>query len=425
MTRSDELFERGRARIPGGVNSPVRAFGAVGGTPVFFREGRGSRVIDVDGTECIDLVGSWGPLILGHAHPDVVEAVCAAARRGTSFGAPTEAEVELADRIVERVPSVEKVRLVNSGTEAGMTAARLARGFTGRSHVIKFAGCYHGHADPFLIQAGSGALTFGVPSSPGVPPEVASSTHLARFNDLGDVESILESKPGEFAAIIVEPIAGNMGTIPPADGFLEGLRSLATKHGALLVFDEVMTGFRVAPGGAQELYGITPDLTMMAKVVGGGLPLGAVGGRAEILDHLAPEGPVYQAGTLSGNPLATAAGIATLRLLGEPGVYEALEAKGARLEAGLREAMSGAAVPVTLQRVGSMATAFFVEGPVTSLDSLAGIDTQIFARFFHGMLRRGVYLAPSQYEACFLSTAHTDEDIDRIVEAAGEAVREL
>ncbi len=421
---SKELFERAKLRIPGGVNSPVRAFGAVGGTPVFFSEGRGSRLIDVDGNEYIDLVASWGPLILGHAYPEVVEAVIAATRRGTSFGAPTAAEVELAELIAGPMPSVEKVRLVNSGTEAGMTAVRLARGITGRDRVVKFAGCYHGHSDGFLIQAGSGALTFGVPSSPGVPEAVASKTHLATFNDAGSVGAVLEEYRGDVATVIVEPVAGNMGTVPPAPGFLEGLRDLCTEHGTLLIFDEVITGFRVGAGGAQERYGVLPDISAMGKVVGGGLPLGAIGAAAEILDQLAPTGPIYQAGTLSGNPLATAAGIATLTALRRDGMYEELEAKGARLEEGLRDAIQTSGTRATVQRVGSMMTLFFLEGPVVNLDSLAGIDTGIYARFFHAMLRRGVYLPPSQYEACFVSLAHSDDDIDRIVEAAGEALGE-
>jgi glutamate-1-semialdehyde 2,1-aminomutase len=425
MSRSEELFVRAKASIPGGVNSPVRAFGAVGGTPIFLREGAGSRVIDVDGKEYVDLVGSWGPLILGHAHPEVLAAISRAAARGTSFGAPTEAEVELAESIVSIVPSVEKVRLVSSGTEACMTAARLARGVTGRDRLLKFVGNYHGHADGFLIAAGSGALTMGVPSSPGVPRVVASLTHLARFNDLESVSAQLDAHSGEFAALIVEPVAGNMGTVPPEPGFLEGLRELATAHGALLIFDEVMTGFRVHRAGAQELYRVRPDLTTFAKVVGGGLPLGAVGGPADILDRLAPVGPIYQAGTLSGNPLATAAGLATLEILGRPGVYETLESKGARLETGLRRALADCPIPWCYQRVGSMATLFFAAGPVRGLHSLDGLDTRPWARFFHAMLDRGVYLPPSQYEAFFLSLAHDDRDLEIIIDATKSAVREL
>ncbi|MBI4604111.1 MAG: glutamate-1-semialdehyde 2,1-aminomutase [Planctomycetes bacterium] len=425
MTTSKELFERAQRVIPGGVSSPVRAFKAVGGTPVFFRSGRGSRVADVEGREYVDCVGSWGPLILGHAHPEVVEAVVEAARRGTTFGAPTEAEVELAELIARRMPSVEKARLVSSGTEAALSALRLARGFTGRDRVIKFEGCYHGHGDSFLVKAGSGALTFGTPSSPGVPAALAALTHNARFNDLDSVRAILEGHPGEVAAVIVEPVVGNMGCVPPRPGFLQGLRELCDRHGALLILDEVITGFRLAPGGAQELYGVRADLTVMGKVVGGGLPLGAYGGRAEILARVAPEGPVYQAGTLSGNPLATAAGIATLKALGRPGAYEELDGKGRRLEEGVRRAMARSSLPLCFQRVGSMATLFFARGPVESLDSLGDCRTDRYAKLFHALLRRGVYFPPAQYEAFFLSLAHSDEDIDRIAQAVGEALGEV
>jgi glutamate-1-semialdehyde 2,1-aminomutase len=425
VTRSDDLFARAQRVIPGGVNSPVRAFGAVGGTPVFYRQGRGARVVDADGRELIDLVASWGPLILGHAHPAVVAAVCEAARRGTTFGAPTAAEVELAETVAARMPAVEKLRLVSSGTEAGMSAARLARGFTRRDRIVKFAGCYHGHADSFLIAAGSGALTFGTPSSPGVPAELAKLTHLARFNDLEGVRAILEAHRREVAAVFVEPVAGNIGVVPPRPGFLEGLRALCDEHGALLVLDEVITGFRVAAGGAQELYRVRPDLVMLGKVLGGGLPLAGFGGRAEILDRLAPSGPVYQAGTLSGNPLATAAGLATLRELGRPGVYEELGRKSARLQAGLEAAVRGTGIAAVVQRVASMLTLFFQSQPVESLDSLAAVDTRRYARFFHGMLARGVALPPSQYEALFVSTAHTDADIDQVVAAAREVLSAL
>jgi glutamate-1-semialdehyde 2,1-aminomutase len=425
MTLHEELFHRARRVIPGGVNSPVRAFGAVGGTPVFLREGRGARVVDVAGREYVDLMGSWGPLILGHAHPEVVEAVTRAARLGTSFGAPTPAEVELAELVVERMPSVEQVRLVNSGTEAGMSSIRLARGYTGRPLIVKFEGCYHGHGDSFLIRAGSGALTFGAPSSPGVPEAAAALTLVARFNDLESVRQLVAGRPGEVAAVIVEPVAGNMGTVPPRPGFLEGLRDLCQENGALLIFDEVITGFRVARGGAQERYGVLPDLTVMGKVIGGGLPVGAFGGRREILEKLAPSGPVYQAGTLSGNPLATAAGLATLKVLGRAGAYEELEEKGSRLEDALRGAAAGCRLPLTIQRVGSMMTLFFVNGPVEGLDSLKEVRTDVYGKFFHGMLRRGVCLPPSQYEAFFVSLAHTGEDIDRVGEAARETFREL
>jgi len=425
MPSSQELFERALKVIPGGVNSPVRAFRAVGGTPVFFAQGSGSRLRDVEGREYIDCVGSWGPLILGHAHPEVIEAVAAAARRGATFGAPTEAEVELAELITRRVPSIERVRLVSSGTEACLAAVRLARGFTGRDGIVKFDGCYHGHGDGFLIKSGSGALTLGVPSSPGVPAALAGLTHSARFNDLDSVAAVFQRHVDRIAAVIVEPVVGNMGTVPPRPGFLAGLRELCDRHGALLIFDEVMTGFRVAPGGAQELYGVRPDLTTLGKIVGGGLPLAAFGGRADILARLAPEGPVYQAGTLSGNPLATAAGIATLRALARAGVYDDLETKSARLESGLRAALRESRLPWCYQRAGSMATLFFALGPVESLDSLAGVRTDLYAAFFHGLLARGVYFPPSQYEAFFLSLAHSERDIDAIVVAVGEVLGEI
>ncbi len=425
MSASRDLFDRAKRVIPGGVNSPVRAFGAVGGTPIFFASGSGSRLRDVEGREYIDCVGSWGPLILGHAPPEVVSAVKTAAERGTTFGAPTEAEVVLAEMIAKRMPSVERVRLVSSGTEGALSAVRLARGFTGRDRIVKFEGCYHGHADSFLIKTGSGALTLGVPSSPGVPAALASLTHNARFNDLESVRSILEMHPGEIACVIVEPVAGNMGTVPPRPGFLEGLRDLCDRHGALLILDEVITGFRVAAGGAQELYGVRADLTVMGKVVGGGLPLGAYGGRAEVMDRIAPVGPVYQAGTLSGNPLATAAGIATLEVLRRPGVYAELERKGRRLEDSLRKVIARSSLPLCFQRVGSMATLFFVKGPVESLDSLSLVRTDLYGKLFHGLLRRGVYFPPAQYEAFFLSLAHSDPEIDRIVDAVEEAIGEL
>jgi glutamate-1-semialdehyde 2,1-aminomutase len=424
MATSKDLFERANKAIPGGVNSPVRAFGAVGGTPVFFQSGAGSRVRDVEGREYVDCVGSWGPLILGHSHPEVLEAVVEAARKGTTFGAPTEREVELAEMIRERMPSVERVRLTSSGTEACLTAVRLARGFTGRDRIIKFEGCYHGHGDSFLIKTGSGALTLGVPSSPGVPAALAGLTHNARFNDLGAVEAIFSKHTGEIAAVIAEPVVGNMGTVPPRPGFLQGLRSLCDRNGALLILDEVITGFRLAPGGAQELYGVRADITTLGKVVGGGLPLGALGGRRDVMEKLAPVGPVYQAGTLSGNPLATAAGIATLKVMGRPGVYSELEAKGKRLEASIEGAIARSKLPLAYQRVGSMATLFFAQGPIESLDSLAKVRTDHYARFFHGLLRRGVYFPPSQYEAFFLSMAHGQRDLDLIARAASEAMEE-
>ena len=425
MDSSVDMFERAQRVIPGGVNSPVRACDSVGGKPVFFREGRGSRLVDVDGREYVDVMGSWGPLILGHAHPDVVSAVCGAARGGTSFGACTAAEVELAELITSRFNSVEKVRLVSSGTEAAMSALRLARGATGRDEVVKFAGCYHGHADSFLIQAGSGALTLGVPSSPGVPADLAKLTHLARFNDLDNVRKIFEEAGASIAALIVEPVAGNMGVVPPAEGFLAGLREICDEHAALLIFDEVITGFRVSAGGAQERYEVVPDLTVMGKVVGGGLPVGGFGGPAKLMDQVAPEGPVYQAGTLSGNPLATAAGLATLRALGEEGIYETLERSGAALAAGLEAAIASAGVTARVQRVGSMMTLFFNESPVASLDSLDGVRTDLYARFYQGMLEAGVTLPPSQYEAFFVSTAHSEEDIGKISAAAETVLSSL
>ena len=424
MSHNEALFERAKKVIPGGVNSPVRAFGSVGGTPRFYVSGRGSKVRDADGNEYIDCVGSWGPLILGHSAEEVNRAIETALRRGSTFGAPTEAEVALAEAIAERVPSIEVSRLTSSGTEACMSAARLARGFTGRDRIVKFAGCYHGHGDSFLIKAGSGGLTFGTPSSPGVPAALAELTLTARFNDIESVRGLFQRHGEEIAAVFVEPIAGNMGTVPPREGFLEGLRAVCSEHGALLILDEVITGFRVARGGAQELYGITPDITTLGKVVGGGLPLAAFGGRREVFDHLAPEGPVYQAGTLSGNPLATAAGLATLSALGREGVYEELEEKGARLEAMIGEALVSSGLDACYQRAGSMATLFFTAGPVESLDSLDRVDTGRYGRFFHALLRRGVAFPPSQYEAFFLSLAHTGDDLDRIGEAVREALAE-
>ncbi len=419
--RSRAAFEQARRVIPGGVDSPVRGFGAVGGTPVFIRQGRGCRIIDLDGNEYIDHVCSWGPLIAGHAHPKVVEAVKAAAEKGASFGAPTEAETQLAERIVDAVASIEKVRFVNSGTEAAMSAVRLARGATGRDKIVKFAGCYHGHVDALLVAAGSGATTFGVPSSPGIPKGVTSGTLLAEYNDLASAEKLFASHGEAIAAVIVEPVAGNMGVIPPADGFLAGLRKLCTKHGALLVFDEVITGFRAARGGAQELFGVTADLTILGKIIGGGLPVGAYGGRAEIMDQIAPTGPVYQAGTLSGNPLAMAAGIATLDLLAEEGAYEQLETRAAQLAAGLEAVAKAADVATFHTRVGSMLCTFFSEGPVTDYASAKRADTDAYGRFFHAMLAGGVYLAPSQFETMFVSLAHGEADIAATIAAAALA----
>jgi glutamate-1-semialdehyde 2,1-aminomutase len=425
MSRSDELHEQATKVIPGGVNSPVRAFRSVGGSPLTIAGGRGSRVTDADGREYIDCVCSWGPLVLGHAHPAVIDAVKEAAEQGTSFGAPTERELRLAEKIVALVPGIEKVRLVNSGTEATMSAVRLARAATGRDAIIKFEGCYHGHADSFLVKAGSGAATFGQPSSPGVPEALAAQTLNATFNDLASVERLLDAHPGEIACIIVEPVAGNMGVVPPAEGFLPGLRDLTTQHGALLIFDEVITGFRLGLGGAQAFYGVTPDLTTLGKIIGGGLPVGAFGGPAGLMDRMAPDGPVYQAGTLSGNPLATAAGLATLDVLETEAPYERMDALAAKLCAGLAGGAGAAGIDVTVNGVASMGCAFFAKGPVRNYQDAAASDTELFARFHRGMLQRGVYLAPSQFEAFFVSAAHTGEDVGCIVQAAGDVLGEL
>ena len=423
--KSESAFRAAREVLPGGVSSPVRAFGAVGGTPRFIARGDGALMTDVDDNTYIDYVGSWGPLILGHADERVVAAVNKAVARGCSFGAPTESEVRLAEMVVTRVPSVEMVRFVNSGTEATMSAVRLARGFTGRDGIVKFEGCYHGHVDALLVKAGSGALTFGTPSSPGVPAGTTRDTYLLPYNDVDAVKRLFADRGDRIAAVLVEPVAGNIGCVPPIDGFLSGLQEVCNQHGALLIFDEVMTGFRVAPGGAQELYGIRPDLTCMGKVLGGGLPMAAYGGRRDVMERISPVGPVYQAGTLSGNPLAMAAGIATLEALAEEGVYETLEARSARLGAGLADAARQAGVPAYHTRVASMLCTFFTPGPVTDLASASASDTRAYARYFHAMLDRGVYLAPSQFECMFVSTAHTDELIDTTVEAAAEAFAEV
>ena len=425
MTQSEVLFERARRSIPGGVNSPVRAFKGVGGTPLFIRKAEGSRMWDADGRAYIDYVGSWGPMILGHAWPPVLEAITETARRGTSFGAPCALEIELAERVVRMVPSIEKVRFVSSGTEATMSALRLARGFTGRRKILKFDGCYHGHADSLLVAAGSGVATLGIPGSAGVPHGTVADTLVAPYNDLSAVERVIAEHGADLAAVIVEPVAGNMGCVPPREGYLNGLRDLTRKAGALLIFDEVMTGFRVALGGAQTLYGGKPDITCLGKIIGGGLPVGAYGGRAEIMDHIAPDGPVYQAGTLSGNPLAMAAGCVTLDALARPGPYEKLEATSARLHGGLLEAISGSDVKATINRVGSMITLFFTPGPVTDYASAKTSETALYARFFHEMLEHGVYLPPAQYEAAFVSLAHSVSDVDATVSAAREAFRAL
>ena len=408
---SDALFETAQRLMPGGVNSPVRAFRGVGGAPFFVARAEGARLVDVEGRSYVDFLGSWGPLILGHAAAAVVEAVSEATRRGTSYGAPTPGEVEMAELIGRAVPSMEMLRLVSSGTEAAMSAIRLARGATGRDFIIKFDGCYHGHADSLLVKAGSGGATFGVPDSLGVPKALAALTLTVAFNDLEAVRGQLEAHPGQVAAVIVEPVAGNMGVVGPAPGFLAGLRDLTTRHGSLLIFDEVITGFRVAWGGAQARYGVAPDLTCLGKIIGGGLPVGAYGGSRALMERVAPLGGVYQAGTLSGNPLAVAAGLATLRALERPGVYERLEERGARVEWDIVEAAAASGVPITVNRVGSMLTVFFTAGPVTDYASAKRADTDRYARYFHGMREGGVFLAPSQFETAFLSLAHTDEDL--------------
>ncbi len=423
-TRSKTLFDAAQQVIPGGVNSPARAYGPVGGDPLFIVKGEGARIVDADGASYIDFVGSWGPLILGHAHPEIVAAVNAAAAGGTSFGAPTEIEVKMAQLVTEMVPSVEMVRMVNSGTEATMSAIRLARGHTGRNKIVKFEGCWHGHADSFLIQAGSSALTMGAPSSPGVTPGTAADSITVPFNDLEAVEKAVVENRNEIAAVIVEPIAGNMGVIPPVPSFLQGLRDITAEMGIVLIFDEVITGFRVSQGGAQDLYGVTPDLTTLGKIIGGGLPVGAFGGRREIMSDISPLGKmVSQAGTLSGNPLAMTAGYETLRRLQEPGVYEALEAKAQALETGILENLKALGLKYQTNRVGSIMTLFFTEVPVASFDAANACDQDLFARYFREMLNRGVYLAPSQFEAAFVSLAHSDADIDATIKANYEALK--
>lgn len=416
--RSSQLFAEAEKVIPGGVNSPVRAFKAVGGTPIFVKSAKGAYLYDEDGNRLIDYINSWGPMILGHAYEPVVEALTERAKLGTSFGMPTELETKIAALAVEMVPNVDKIRFVNSGTEACMSAIRLARGFTKRDKIIKFAGCYHGHSDSFLIAAGSGLSTFGVPNSPGVTEGTAKDTLLARFNDLENVSALIEANPNEIAAIIVEPVAGNMGCVPPLNGFLEGLRELCSANGILLIFDEVMTGFRLAAGGVQELFGIQADIVCFGKVIGGGLPVGAFAAREEIMNHLAPLGPVYQAGTLSGNPLAMAAGLAMLEALNnDRAVFQRLEEKTAYLEAGIRKVLTANNVVFTINRVGSMISVHFDAEPVVDFQSAAKGDNSTFKKFFHGLLQEGIYIAPSAYETWFITDALTYEDLDATIQA--------
>jgi len=420
---SSELLRRAQRVMPGGVNSPVRAFKSVPGDPVFVKRAQGARLTGADGTSYIDYVGSWGPMILGHAHREVVEAVQAAAADGSSYGAPTEAEIGLAEDILGAYPSMDMVRMTSSGTEAVMGALRVARGFTGRDLVVKFEGCYHGGADYLLVKAGSGLATLGSPDSAGIPAAIAGTTIVLPFNDLAALQELLAARGDEIAAVIVEPVVGNMGCVPPADGYLAGLRTATAKHGCLLVFDEVMTGFRLAYGGAQERFGIEPDLTTLGKIVGGGLPVGAYGGRRDIMERIAPSGPVYQAGTLSGNPLAVAAGRATLRLLREPGVYARLEATGAALQAGIEAAAGEAGVAITVQRMGSMLTPYFRDGAVTNFDEASASDMDAFGRFHAGLLAAGVHWPPSQYESGFISLAHDEAIVEQTLEAVRSALR--
>ncbi len=425
MSRSHDLYTAAQQHIPGGVNSPVRAFRGVGGEPVFFDRAEGPYLYDVDGRRYIDYVGSWGPMILGHAHAEVLAAVARTAARGLSFGAPTPLETRMAERVCELVPSMDLVRMVSSGTEATMSAIRLARGYTGRDKIVKFEGCYHGHADSLLVKAGSGALTLGQPSSPGVPASLAEHTITLDYNDSDQIHETFASLGEQIACIIVEPVAGNMNCIPPLPDFLETLREACNEFGAVLIFDEVMTGFRVALGGAQERYGVTPDLTTLGKVIGGGMPVGAFGGRRDIMERIAPLGPVYQAGTLSGNPVAMSAGLKTLELLSDPGFYEALEAKTERLATGLVAAAQTAGVPLTANVVGGMFGVFFTDAAqVSSYAQATACNVEQFQRFYHAMLRRGVYLAPSAFEAGFVSAAHSDADIDATLAAAAEAFAE-
>lgn len=424
--RSSQLFAEAEKVIPGGVNSPVRAFKSVGGTPVFVKSAKGAYLYDEDGNKLIDYINSWGPMILGHAHPPVIEAITERAQLGTSFGMPTQLETEIANLAVSMVPNVDKIRFVNSGTEACMSAIRLARGFTNRDKIIKFAGCYHGHSDSFLIQAGSGAITFGSPNSPGVTPGTAQDTLLANYNDLAQIEQLFEANPNQIAAIIVEPVAGNMGCVPPIDGFLEGLRAMCTKQGALLIFDEVMTGFRLAKGGVQELYDVAADIVCFGKVIGGGLPVGAFAARNEIMNYLAPLGPVYQAGTLSGNPLAMAAGLAMLQEINaDADLFRRLDEKTSYLEKGIREILTQSGIDFTINRVGSMISVHFDKEPVIDFATAKKGDNPTFKKFFHGLLREGIYIAPSAYETWFITDALTYEDLDQTLEAVRKVAKEL
>jgi glutamate-1-semialdehyde 2,1-aminomutase len=425
ILKSEQLFDRAKRTIPGGVNSPVRAFRGVGGTPLFMEKAQGAYIWDADGNKYIDYVGSWGPFILGHQHPAVKEAIVKQTERATSFGAPTELEIELAELVTSLMPNIEMVRMVNSGTEATMSAIRLARAYTKRDKIMKFEGCYHGHGDSFLIKAGSGALTLGAPDSPGVTKGTANDTLNARFNDIESVRKLADANDGQVAAIIVEPIGGNMGVVPPKGNFLQELRELCTKKGIVLIFDEVMTGFRVALGGAQSVYNIKPDLTTLGKIIGGGLPVGAYGGKRELMEMIAPSGPVYQAGTLSGNPLAMASGIATLKVLRDENPYHSLEKKAAHIASEFAKNISISGIKATQTRVGSMMCLFFTDKEVTDYDTAVTSNKEMYAKYFHSMLDQGIYLAPSQFEAMFLSAAHSDEDIGKTISAQQEAFKRL
>ncbi len=423
--RSSSLFLQAKAAIPGGVNSPVRAFKSVGADPLFIKKASGSHIYDEDGNDFIDYVGSWGPMIVGHCHHDIIKAVQETMASGASFGAPTERETILANMVIDAVPSIEMVRMVSSGTEATMSAIRLARGFTGRDKIIKFSGCYHGHSDSLLVKAGSGAATFGVPDSPGVPADFAKHTLTAEYNSLESVNELVAANRDKIACIIIEPVAGNMGTVPPREGFLEGLREICSNEGIILIFDEVMSGFRVAYGGMQELTGVIPDMTTLGKIIGGGLPVGAFGGKREIMEKLSPSGGVYQAGTLSGNPLAMSAGIATLNILKQPGFYAALEAKSGAVAEGISKAAKKAGYPIYSTRIGSMFCAFFTKGDVINWPTASQCDTKAFAKYFLGMLDEGIYLAPSQFETAFVSAAHSDTDIEKTITAAAKCFKSI